>query len=468
MRSASADDEPRAGPPTSGAAASFAARRGRATCVAHAQRCPFLPPRRRPLVRRLMLRRFPLLCGARPAISTARCRLRRRERRGQDQPARGAVAVLAGPRPAARRTRRLRARSAAPAASRVAIELEEDGEARPIGVGVEPGAKRRERAQPHRPGARRLRARLRRPSAARLADAGDGRAVRRPGAASGGASSIGSCWRSTPQHGARVNQFERALRGRNRLLEEGARNAAWLDALEREAAELGVASPRRGSNASRGSAARSSPSATTTSPFPWAELALRRRGRGAGRGNARRSPPRTATARALRDNRGPRRGGGAHADRPACRRSRRSGTARRTRPRRTPRPASRRRCWSASCSRTPASSPTCRASRPIALLDEIAAHFDPRRRAALFDALERHRRAGLRHRRRSRRLSRRLRASALRGGRRAARRGRLAPQAWPASADSMRRARRRAAASARSYLAAKSASNMQRRRRPGR
>jgi DNA replication and repair protein RecF len=26
---------------------------------------------------------------------------------------------------------------------------------------------------------------------------------------------------------------------------------------------------------------------------------------------------------------------------------------------------------------------------PLALLDEIAAHFDPRRRAALFDALER-------------------------------------------------------------------------------
>ena len=44
-----------------------------------------------------------------------------------------------------------------------------------------------------------------------------------------------------PNHGARVGQFERALRGRNRLLEEGGRNAAWLDAIEREAAELGVA-----------------------------------------------------------------------------------------------------------------------------------------------------------------------------------------------------------------------------------
>ncbi len=44
-----------------------------------------------------------------------------------------------------------------------------------------------------------------------------------------------------PNHGARVSRFERALRGRNRLLEEGARNASWLDAIEREAAELGVA-----------------------------------------------------------------------------------------------------------------------------------------------------------------------------------------------------------------------------------
>ena len=36
---------------------------------------------------------------------------------------------------------------------------------------------------------------------------------------------------------------------------------------------------------------------------------------------------------------------------------------------------------------------------PIALLDEIAAHFDPRRRAALFDALDAPRRTGVPHRR---------------------------------------------------------------------
>ena len=77
-----------------------------------------------------------------------------------------------------------------------------------------------------------------------------------------------------PQHGARVNRFERALRGRNRLLEEGARDAAWLDAIEREEAELGVAvaaarvecvARLRGAIA----AARDD-----QSPFPWAEIAL--------------------------------------------------------------------------------------------------------------------------------------------------------------------------------------------------
>ena len=44
-----------------------------------------------------------------------------------------------------------------------------------------------------------------------------------------------------PSHGARVNAMERALRNRNRLLEEGMRDARWLDAAEHEVAELGVA-----------------------------------------------------------------------------------------------------------------------------------------------------------------------------------------------------------------------------------
>ena len=42
-------------------------------------------------------------------------------------------------------------------------------------------------------------------------------------------------------HGSRVNALERALRSRNRLLEESAPDARWLDAIEHEVAELGIA-----------------------------------------------------------------------------------------------------------------------------------------------------------------------------------------------------------------------------------
>lgn len=42
-------------------------------------------------------------------------------------------------------------------------------------------------------------------------------------------------------HGARANAFEKAMRGRNRLLAEPSPDAAWLDAIETEMAELGVA-----------------------------------------------------------------------------------------------------------------------------------------------------------------------------------------------------------------------------------
>src|SRR6202171_1165299 len=43
------------------------------------------------------------------------------------------------------------------------------------------------------------------------------------------------------EHGSRVNALERALRSRNRLLEDGRRDPHWLDAIEHETAELAVA-----------------------------------------------------------------------------------------------------------------------------------------------------------------------------------------------------------------------------------
>ena len=47
------------------------------------------------------------------------------------------------------------------------------------------------------------------------------------------------------EHGARVNALERALRNRNRLLEERRGEKIWLDAAEREIAELGHRRRRR-------------------------------------------------------------------------------------------------------------------------------------------------------------------------------------------------------------------------------
>lgn len=77
-------------------------------------------------------------------------------------------------------------------------------------------------------------------------------------------------------HGARVNAFERALRGRNRLLEEGSSKAerGWLDALEREAAELAVAiASARVETAARLSSLILA-GRDDASPFPWAALSL--------------------------------------------------------------------------------------------------------------------------------------------------------------------------------------------------
>lgn len=77
------------------------------------------------------------------------------------------------------------------------------------------------------------------------------------------------------EHGARVSGFERALRGRNRLLEEGSNpDRGWLDALEREAAELAVAiAAARLETVSRLSALIQT-AQDAASPFPWADLNL--------------------------------------------------------------------------------------------------------------------------------------------------------------------------------------------------
>ncbi len=75
-------------------------------------------------------------------------------------------------------------------------------------------------------------------------------------------------------HGARVSGLERALRDRNRILEEQAHDHGWLDAVERQAAELGVAVAAARAEAVGRLDALVAESRDEASPFPWAELAM--------------------------------------------------------------------------------------------------------------------------------------------------------------------------------------------------
>jgi DNA replication and repair protein RecF len=190
-----------------------------------------------------------------------------------------------------------------------------------------------------------------------------------------------------PAHGARVGQFERALRGRNRLLEEDRRNASWLDAIEREAAELGVAIAAARIDCVSRLEALIAAERDDASPFPWARLALD----GEVEALAASGPALEAEDRyraMLRANR-PRDAAagrtliGPHLGDLAVRHGPKDAPA-----------------ASASTGEQKALLvglvlaharlvAEMSGIAPIALLDEIAAHFDPKRRAALFDALTR-------------------------------------------------------------------------------
>ncbi len=75
-------------------------------------------------------------------------------------------------------------------------------------------------------------------------------------------------------HATRTNALERALRNRNKLLEARPWDNAWLDASEREIAELGVAvAAARGETVAR-LAALIFETRNDRTPFPWAEVSL--------------------------------------------------------------------------------------------------------------------------------------------------------------------------------------------------
>jgi DNA replication and repair protein RecF len=76
------------------------------------------------------------------------------------------------------------------------------------------------------------------------------------------------------EHGPRVTALERALRNRNRLLEDRFADSVWLDAAEREIAGIAVAVAAARSETESRLAALITEGRDANSPFPWADLAL--------------------------------------------------------------------------------------------------------------------------------------------------------------------------------------------------
>jgi DNA replication and repair protein RecF len=75
-------------------------------------------------------------------------------------------------------------------------------------------------------------------------------------------------------HSSRVNALERSLRSRNRLLEEPSPDPHWLDAVEHETAEIAVAVAAARAETLRRLAAALAADQDAASPFPWARIAL--------------------------------------------------------------------------------------------------------------------------------------------------------------------------------------------------
>jgi DNA replication and repair protein RecF len=75
-------------------------------------------------------------------------------------------------------------------------------------------------------------------------------------------------------HGSRVSAMERALRSRNRLLDERPDDGQWLDAIEREVAELGVAVALARRETAERLDRLIAEGRDDAQPFPWAGVRL--------------------------------------------------------------------------------------------------------------------------------------------------------------------------------------------------
>ncbi|MGX8010277.1 DNA replication/repair protein RecF [Mesorhizobium sp. ORM8.1] len=76
-----------------------------------------------------------------------------------------------------------------------------------------------------------------------------------------------------PGHGQRALDYEKAMRGRNRLLTEGSRDGAWFDAIEMQMAETGVAIAAARAELVRLLAAMID-KLPNSGPFPQADISL--------------------------------------------------------------------------------------------------------------------------------------------------------------------------------------------------
>jgi DNA replication and repair protein RecF len=188
------------------------------------------------------------------------------------------------------------------------------------------------------------------------------------------------------EHGTRVNALERALRSRNRVLEENPDDRLWLDALEREVAELAIAVAAARRETVERLATLILETREEESPFPFAMMGLE----GEIDALVATLPAVDAEDRyraLLRDNRSRDRAAGRTLVGPQA-----SDLLVRHGPKDIPANTASTGEQKALLIGLVLAHARLVASMsgiaPFVLLDEVAAHLDPRRRAGLYDALE--------------------------------------------------------------------------------
>ena len=271
-----------------------------------------------------------------------------------------------------------------------------------LGTGIEPPAARTPRtsaALPHRPRAGGLGRRLRRSSAHGVADAGDGRAVHWAG--------LGAAAVSRP---AGAGGRRRAFQPRRRagalaaLAQPAAGGSAsptthWLDAIEHETAELAVAVAAMRGRDRRTAAGRARAPAATRSPFP----PPRSRSTAGWKTRCSTEPATEIEDRyraVLRDNRARDAAAGRTLDGPHLT-DLQVIYAPKNMPARDASTGEQKALLIGLVLAHAGLVAEMTGIAPLLLLDEVVAHLDPGRRAALFDELGNARRAGLDDRRRS-------------------------------------------------------------------